>query len=368
MSKKIYTPLQKTARFWLRVLIAAEVFLICVGCGLIVLWDFAEAYELSRPQHAIDAYMATATPERISALDASTLDAVDSNFQSKDAARQAIVDRLEKITYAKNTKLTTETEMVYMLMCSGKNIGKITLHVVDTDNFGFEYWQVTEEEFNFSAFLGKPISITVPSEFSVYADEVLLDERFITESDIPYESAKEYYGHYQLPTLCTYTVGAVIGAPEFAVVDENGASVVIDENTDLNSFLKTCSDEELEQMETFVEEYVQAYMDFTSVSGGQDSMSRNLNRLLKYMVPNGKLAQRMKEAVAGLTWVTDRNAKINHIDIHACFQLEEGEYICDLTYVIDTRDHSGQVQSEARITLVLVETENGLRAESMTTH
>ena len=173
---------------------------------------------------------------------------------------------------------------------------------------------------------------------------------------------------YDLPTLCTYTAGPILGTPVLTVQDEEGNPVTIDENTDLQQYLKNCSQEELDGVKDFVADYVEAYMNFTSVTGGQGSMRRNLSKLQSYMVPDSKLSQRMEEAIVGLLWVTDRRADVNHIDIHRTLRLEEGRYVCDLTYVVDTRDFSGKKQSSTTITLIIVETENGLKAESMTTH
>lgn len=368
MSKKVWTKGQKRARFWLWVAIFSELFLIAAVFGLVELWKFMEAYEASRPKNAIEAYMEQATPEYLAALDPATVEMADHNIQSEEACLAVIADSIGEVSYAKNLKLTTDTEMVYMIQSSGKNIGKVTMTVVDTDDYGFTYWAVTKEEFDYSNLVGGTVSVTVPEEFSVYADGVLLNADYVTESGIQYESAKEYYEKYDLPTLCTYTAGPILGTPVLTVQDEAGNPVTIDETTDLQQYLKNCSQDELDAVEDFVADYVEAYMNFTSVTGGQGSMRRNLSKLQSYMVPDSKLSQRMEEAIVGLLWVTDRRADVNRIDIHRTLRLEEGRYVCDLTYVVDTRDFSGKKQSSTTITLIIVETENGLKAESMTTH
>ena len=368
MSKKVWTKGQKTARFWLGLAIFAEIFLIATVFGLVEVWKFIEAYEASRPKNAIEAYMEEATADYLATLDPATVAQADHNLQSEEACLEVIRDSIGTVSYAKNMKLTTETEMVYMILSSGKNIGKVTMTVVDTDIYGFTYWDVTREEYDFSDLVGGTVSVTVPEEFKVYADGVLLDDGYVTQRDIPYESAKEYYKDYDLPTKTTYTAGPILGTPVLTVTDAEGNPVTIDETTDLEKYLQNCSQEELDAVKTFTKNYVKAYMNFTSVTGGQGSMQRNLSKLKGYMVSGSKLAQRMEEAVVGLLWVTDRNAALNRVDIHRTLRLEEGRYVCDLTYVVDTRDFSGKVQSSTTITLVLVETDDGLKAESMTTH
>lgn len=368
MSKKVLTKKQKTARFWLGLAIFAEVFLIATVFGLAEFWKFIEAYEASRPKNAIEAYMDRATPEYLAALDPATVAQADHNLQSEEACLAIIEDSIGQVSYAKNMKLTTDTEMVYMILSSGKNIGKVTMTVVDTDAYGFTYWDVTKEEFDYSDLVGGTVSVTVPSEFTVFADGVKLDESYVTEEGIQYESAKEYYEQYDLPTMCTYTAGPILGTPVLTVEDAEGNPVTIDENTDLEQYLKNCSQEELDAVKEFTDDFVEAYMNFTSVTGGQGSMRRNLNDLKSHMVPDSKLAQRMEEAVVGLVWVTDRRADVNRVDIHRTLRLEEGRYVCDLTYVVDTRDFSGKKQSSTSVTLIIVETDDGLKAESMTTH
>lgn len=368
MSKKVLTEKQKLGRFWLWIGICSCVFLSAVAAGLCWFWDFIAAYEASRPQNAIAAYMQDVTAEYLAAKDEAILASVDGHVQSADEAKKVIADSIGNISYAKNTKLSTDTELVYMVLSSGKSLGRVTMTVVSTDEYGFEYWQVTGESFDFSDRMGTSESITVPTGFRVYANGALLDDSYLTETGIHYAQVEEYYANYDLPTRCTYTTKPILGQPELTVTDAAGAPVTIDETTDLERFLQNCTEAQLDMVAEFAEDYVTAYMNFTSVADGQGYMQRNLNALKAYMVPGSKLATRMDEAVVGLIWVTDRRAELNSIDIHRTLRLEEGRYLCDLTYVVDTRDYSGKVQTSANIKLILVETENGLKAESMTTY
>ena len=369
VSKKERTPRQKTKRFWAIMGIYALVVLILMAIGLWFFWDYLAAFEASRPEGVIKAYMETATPEVLSAKDTKTLEAVDRTLQSEEAARKVIADSLQSpITYAKNTKLSDDSQLVYMILCGGKTIGKVTMTVEKTDDYDFQYWAVHSDEYDFSYLLGDSVSITVPEEFSVYADGVLLTKDYITESDIHYTSVEKYYKDYRLPTLCTYTTNPVLGTPVLTVKDAAGAEVAIDENTDLEQFLQNCSDQELADMNTFLEGYIPSYVDFISVTGGQGAMQRNLNNLKKWMVPNGELAKRMADTTAALLWVTDRRASVSAITLGRCLRLEEGRYLCDVTYVVDTRDHTGKVEVTNHIDLIVVATDAGLRAESMISH
>ena len=355
----------KKSRFWLILAICSQVFVILVGAGFLWLWDYMAAFEASRPQNAISGYVATITPKKLSQSKAALPEGIDLNIQSQDDARQAIAESMDVISYAKNTKLSTDDKMVYMLISRGKTLGQVAMTVVRTDKYGFEYWSVTEETYDFSYLLGKSTSITVPEGYTVYANGVALDESYITEQDIHYASVEEYYAQYDLPTMCTYTAGPVMGPLTLTVEDPDGVPVEITKDTDMEQFLKNCTQQEEEAVEKFLSGFVKNYTNYISVSGGQDAMQRNYNALIAYIVPGSKLAQRMVEAVEGLVWVTDRYASVRSITMDRCLRLEEGRWMCDFTYVVDTRDYNGKVESVNSVQIIIVQTANGLKAESM---
>ena len=74
---------RKIGAFWKVLIIFAEVFLIATVIGLLFFWDFIEAYEASRPQNAIVAFMNELTPEKISGKDTKTLAAIDPHIRSE---------------------------------------------------------------------------------------------------------------------------------------------------------------------------------------------------------------------------------------------------------------------------------------------
>ena len=55
----------KPHSFLVGLLIYALVFLVVAGIGLVLLWNYIDAYEQSRPKLAIDAYMDALTVEHI---------------------------------------------------------------------------------------------------------------------------------------------------------------------------------------------------------------------------------------------------------------------------------------------------------------
>ena len=358
---------QKKSRFWLGLGIFSLVFLLLVAVGLMFFWDFIASYENSRPQNAVEGYMLGVTAQSISQLPNVLPEGYDSALQSEEAARQAIAQSIGTISYVRNTKLSTDSKMVYMVLSGGKAVGSVSMTVGRTDRYGFEYWSVTEENYDFSHLIGESVSITVPEEYPVYANGQRLDESYITESGIPYASVEAYYADYQLPAMCTYTAGPILGDITLTVTDPDGNPVEITADTDMEQFLKNCPQEEIDAVDAFLQDYVQRYIDFTAATGGKEAMYHNYNELVKLIVPDSMLAIRMKEAMIGLIWITDRSASVTDVSIHRCLSLEEGRWLCDFSYTVDSRDYNGRVQSVTNVQMVLVDVDGQMMAETMIT-
>lgn len=357
---------RKIGAFWKVLIIFAEVFLIATVIGLLFFWDFIEAYEASRPQNAIVAFMNELTPEKISGKDTKTLAAIDPHIRSEAQNRAVIEESLSGgITYAKNTKLSTEERMVYMVLSGGRTVGQVAMTVVRTDNYGFQYWDVTEQSYDFSHLIGETVSITVPEEYAVYADGALLDESYVTESGIIYDEVEEYYKEYDLPTMSTYTVGPALDEIVLTVKDTEGNPVEIGPDTDMNQFLKNCTQEELDKLNAFVQEYTKRYVDYTTVNSKAGTLSQTYGALVKLMVPDSLLASRMAEAQIGLVWVKGRSSELKNITVNRLLRLEEGRYLCDMSYTTHIKDGWNDEDISGSFKLIVVETETGLLTESM---
>ena len=125
-------------RFGLGLLIYALAFLLLLGIGFIFFWNFMDAYEQSRPQHPLNAYMEQLTADYI--LDKSDAAAaqIDSRLQSKEQSlsylESAIADDLKCI---KKIKACTDSKLVYSIFCGPKIIGTIDLERQGEARFGF---------------------------------------------------------------------------------------------------------------------------------------------------------------------------------------------------------------------------------------
>lgn len=359
---------RKKLPYAFKVLIAAVlyacVFATVVLFGLSKFWDWTAAYEKSRPQNTIDAYMDQLTVAHIQDRTSDLISTVDHNIQSEEQCRQKIADTLQNgIIYARKLSECTDSQLVYMLMSGGKTIGKVTLCAQQADEFGFTPWAVAAESFDFSFLIGTGTKITVPAHYSVYVNGTCLSENYIVESGMRFQLVKDFYSDYSLPTFVTYEVDPILGDLEVIITNSNGVPVTPEEALDEAAVLNNCSAEEIAQLDDLADSFIRTYVAYTT--NANTDIQGNLTNLLSHIVLNGDLAERMKDAQNGLKWVGDQNATILSITTHHRIPFLDGYYLYDTTYEIET-NYRGKVSTTTEnIKLIIKPTENGLKVERM---
>lgn len=348
----------------LGMVIYAVVFLAILTVGLSLFWNFIEAYEGSRPRNTIDAYVEQLTEAHICDQSAELLAQVDSNLQSEEACRELICEAVSGgVTYAKKSAESDDTRTVYALRSGSRVIGSVTMTTTEVDDYGFAHWEVTEESFDLSYLLGDAVSITVPSDYLVYANGVCLDGSYITESGIHYDALEAFYDDYSLPTMVTYKTGTVLGTVTVEVTDPAGNAVVINENTDYNAFLSNCTEEEVQELERFSNVFLERYVAFTS--SAHKSSEVNYAKLLNYVVSGSDLHTRMRLALDGLSWAQSNGDKIVSITMNRFVNIGDGKYLCDATYEVDTSGREGVVRTTSNVKFIIVDNGYSLKAEML---
>lgn len=352
-------------RFLTGMLVYALVFLVLLSGGLWVLWDYIDAYEQSRPGNTIKAYVNQLTVDDLCEGSDALLEQLNSHIQSWEEACQWIKDSVTgEFSYAKKSSESSETRQVYVLRNGRQAIGQFVITAGEPDKYGFRIWEVTEESFDFSHLLSQSISVTVPSDFVVSVNGTVLDSSYITEQDIPYTTLEEFYGDYPLPTMVTYTADSFLGSYTMDVTDREGNSVEITEETDYNSLLPACTQEELESIDELMEQFLARYVDFTGSSTG--SASANYNKLIKHLVPDGELAKRLSTAIGGLYYAQSLRDTIQETTVNQYANLGDGRYFCDISYVVETVGKKGAVDVSYNLKVIMLVTDVGLRVEAMT--
>ena len=362
---------KKRRGFGLFMLIYAVLALVGIGFGLKWLWGFISAYEASRPHIAIESYMKDLDADYVLERSGGVLELVDGNIQDPDACRQQLLEAVSgPITYARKASACTETKQVYVLRCDKQVIGSFTIVTGEADSYGFTPWVLQEESFDLSYLMGaETIRVTIPADcgITVSVNGVELDESYIVQSETAeFELLEEFYDDYELPvfTLNTYEAGPFLNAvPEVTVLDAQGNPFVYDETFDPNSLIELSDEALAGELKDFVAEFLDAYVIFAGCANNY--ANANYYNVIKYVVPGSTLASRMKEALDGLQYAQSRGDVIDSIVVHHLTELDEGAYMCDVTFLVNTTGREGVVQTTNNAKMVLIRTDGKLLVESM---
>ncbi len=360
---------QKRSKFGLILTICMTVYAIVFVCiayqGFCWFWDYIDAYEKSRPQNTIDAYMEQLDTAHVQAACETLIAGIDHNIQSVESCGDAIADALKGgFSYAKNVKESTENTMVYMILTNGKTIGRVTLTSQQADQFGFTPWTVTKDSFDLSYLVGEGSSITVPHNYTVYANGVQLSADYITESNIPYQLVKDYYDAYEPPYMVTYTVAPIMGQLHLTVADPEGNTVTAEAWEDEVTLLSGCTETERGEIKDFMDDFITAYVNYTS--NKDKARQANYAALYPYLVPGSSLQERMLDALDGLRWVTDRYPHINSINVLQQIPFLDGRILCNVEYTVRSVNDVGQYVTQTySVQVILTEAGTGYLAESM---
>lgn len=347
--------------------IYAAIFIALVAIGLTVFWDFIDAYEHSQLKNVIDTYITHLDFTDMQDDTTDLIASIDPAIQSEDACMQVIADSVKNgVSYARKLSECTEDKTVYMLMSGGKTIGRVILTAQAKDAYGFATWQVTGESFDFSFLLGEGTSVTVPQDYSVYANGTLLDESYITKRDTPFAMLKDYYEDYTLPYMVTYEVAPILGDIEITIEDPAGNPVTQEEAMDEALVLNNCTEAEIAGLNKFTEDYLASYARFSTNSG--EKLQENYREVLSYIVPGSPLADRMADALGALEWVRNRRTKLNSVTTHHRIRFPDGQYLFDVTYEVTVNRFDETFIVTDNVRLILVQTENGLKVEKMTNY
>ena len=351
--------------FLVGMIIFALVFLLGTDIGLKYLWDFMGAYEASRPENTINAYMERLTPYYICEESDALIAKVDPHIQSEDACKLIIAKAVSgEITYARKTSECTDDKMVYVLRTGGRVIGRVEMRPQGEPRYGFAPWVVTSDEFDLSYLLTGTETVQAPSQYVVRANGARLGKAYMVESGILYSALDELYEKYEdLPTQVRYTAGPCLGELTIRVEDPQGNKVNVEEDTDMNQLLEKPSDETQAELEAFNDDFLRRYIRFLTSNG--TNVHANYQYLSNVLLKGSELQKRCAQARNGLTYGQSKSDKVVSITINRSVCIGEDRYMLDVTYVVDTKGREGVVQTTNNAKYVVVDTDKGLKAEML---
>ena len=353
---------------WGLLLLAAAIF------ALIKVWQYAEAFELSRPTTAMDDYVANLSQELWDEGIAETVSAMPHEVQSDEEVAECVKELLSSgnITYVR--KGGSQDRVNYSLRCRGNEFGVLTLVPdkqaevsIDTGKFPWKLlpwtlqpWKLESESFDFTG-LYSAVEVVIPSEYSLWLNGVKLGQQYIVEENILYDVLEDYYGYYdEMPTKVRYRFDNVIGSVTPIIRDEDGEIFIVDPNLDDSQFIKPCTEAELSRLAEFSAGFAVNYLKYIS---GVIDPSYGYQKLSAYLMPGSDLDNRMKDALDGLSWAHTSSITVDSSQLNGALALGEGFYLCDISATATTfaMGH-GEVETVNNMRVIVLERNNDVRA------
>lgn len=345
--------------------IYAGIFFVIAVIGLVIFWNYMDAYEASQPENVIDSFIYNLDDAHIKTLSNDFIQSVNHDVQSDEDCLAIITDAINNgVTYARKMSECTEDKMVYMLMSGENTIGKVVLTTDGTGSFGLPRWKVTEKSLDFSYLLQEGVTLEVPDSYKVYANGKLVGRKSIIQQDTPIEVLKDFYADYDtLPYMVTYKVGPYLGDVEITITDAEDKPVTLEQANDIAFILDNCSNAEKETLDNLVLDFIGSYVRFSSNANG--TLNKNYEDVLSYIVPESALAQRMEDALNGLKWVNDQHAEVLSKVVHYRTRLAGGLYLYDISYEVSVTHKGNTVKTTENVRFLLSQTVEGLKVERM---
>lgn len=325
---------------WGLALIAAAIY------ALTRAWEYAAEYEASRPERAMQLYVADLRETLWDEGIAETVAAMPHEVQTDEEVAVCVRDLLSNgVSFVR--KGGGNGRAVYSLRCNGRSFGTVTLaedpdYVPEIDitrrpwsllPWSLKTWKVESEEFDFNG-LYSSVEVVVPETFSVWLNGIRLGEECIVETGIPFQTLAEYYKYSEnLPTKVRYRFDNVIGRLVPEIRDENGELFSIDRGKDDSQFIKPCSEEELARLAEFTAGFTANYLKYTS---GVVDPAYGYQKLEPYLLADSELDVRMKGMLDGLSWAHTSSITVDSSRLNGALSLGDGYYVCDMTATATT--------------------------------
>lgn len=336
------------------------IVLLLLAAGLTAFWFFIRDYEQTRPATVVTRYLEGLNGDYLAGHASDALDTLDSRVQSREESLARIS---EIVRGASSARVPGGPEDVRTYVLRGENgqvFETITLTASGKSLFGLTTWEISGEAFDFAPFCGQT-ELTVPAGWSVSVGGVPLDSGFAADERVPYAAMEDLYSTQSLsflPCMVTYRTGNYIGELPVELTDAKGQSVA-PENWNEDYYTDNCSPAEKEEIKAFIPEFVSRYVNFMG-SHFEGLIYYNYSLLLEMVLPGSDLESRLAQVTGlGFSWSID---ELDDWKINKMMSLGDGYYFCDVTYYVLTQGHRDFVTTTNNAKIIMLMTEDGLKA------
>ena len=319
-------------------------------------YDYAEQYELSRPQKAVDAYLETLNRDKWNDGMDNVIHTMPHEVQTDEEVKAVVQEQIAGgITAVRKSGTGDAGTLSYSLRSAGREIG--TMSIVEDANYrgkvnldqmpwtlvsrflpgilewGLKPWVLYADSFDFTN-LYNSVEVTVPSTYSVYLNAHQLSNEYIAAEGIHYDVYEDYYYDLpMLPTKVTYRFDNVIGEVPTEIRDEDGNVVNIDPTKGDVQFIKPVDEELQQRLINFMQPFTDKYLAFRS-GAGDDGLT--LQALKPYIIPNSDIDKRAQDALDGRSWAHTTSYKMSDFQFNGVLPLANNCYVCSVTATTDT--------------------------------
>ncbi|MBR0039782.1 MAG: hypothetical protein IJP64_00170 [Oscillospiraceae bacterium] len=336
-------------RFALGMIVYALVFIVFLAIGLRIFWGYIDAYEKAQPKHAIDSYVESFDSAHIRALSEDFVSSLDHRIQSEEEAYALIEDLFRgELRYSKNSVESTEDRLVFAILSDKRMLG--TMALSRSGDGSDTVWTVSDESFDFSDLLNSA-EILAPEEWQISCNGTLLGEEFITETGIRYPSMEEAYDYgFDLPMLVRYQIGNYIGEAQISALNADGNEAQLQDDPAAYTLRDRCTEDQRTRMEDFTRRFLPLYIAF--MSNTNHNAYDNYARVHPYLLPGSDLESRFYNAIAGQVYSHSKGDVLHDVVVHGVYELDNGSFLIDVDYMVDTTGNAGTIENEAGMLIV----------------
>ena len=253
--------------------------------------------------------------------------------------------------YAKKLSASTEDRLVYAIRSDDRLLGTMALN--RSGEGADTVWTVSDEKFEFSDLLNSA-ELLAPAEWQLSCNGRPLGEAYIAETGIRYPSMEEAYDFgFRLPTLVRYEIGNYIGEAVIVAVDADGNEAPLQTDPSAYTLSDRCTESERARMEDFTRRFLPLYIAF--MSNTNHNAYDNYARVHPYLLPGSDLESRFYNAIAGQVYSHSKGDYLHDVVVHGVFELDDGSFLIDVDYMVDTTGNAGTIENEAGMLIVAVD-------------
>ena len=221
----------RRGRFGLALGIYAAVLILLLAAGCTLLWFYLDAYEVTRPEDAMESFAGLADEKYWSDALEGAFTVGETPFEDRgELMNELCLDLLrENPLEYREDEGWSESNMVYIVSAGGEDVCRVTLGEVAENGdagFGFTYLAVTRVELlaSFTAPAAHEITVTVPADASLYVNGVAVTEEYIDSALTPEsgESVGELEAGRVDELFRVYRIGGLYAPAELYAADAEG--------------------------------------------------------------------------------------------------------------------------------------------------